>query len=350
VHIHWGGGTPSILGPGALIELSANIAERFDLTQIREYAIELDPRRIDPALAQALAQIGFNRVSLGIQDFAPQVQEAIGRVQPFETVTRAVRMLREAGIADMNFDLMYGLPRQTVRDVQESAWTAATLQARRIALFGYAHVPWLKPHQRLIDTAALPGAAGRLEQAEAARTMLLALGYQAVGFDHFALPDDDLAIAARTGKLHRNFQGYTTDGADALIGLGASAIGRLPQGFVQNAPAIGTYSAAIDAGRHATAKGVALSAEDRVRGRIIERILCDLEIDLETVVGEARRLGLEGFEPELAALKPLERQGLVERRGRTIRVTERGRAFVRLVAAAFDSYLRDSEARHSVAV
>src|SRR5262249_22135102 len=258
VHIHWGGGTPSILGPGALIELSANIAERFDLTQIREYAIELDPRRIDPALAQALAQIGFNRVSLGIQDFAPQVQEAIGRVQPFETVTRAVRMLREAGIADMNFDLMYGLPRQTVRDVQESAWTAATLQARRIALFGYAHVPWLKPHQRLIDTAALPGAAGRLEQAEAARTMLLALGYQAVGFDHFALPDDDLAIAARTGKLHRNFQGYTTDGADALIGLGASAIGRLPQGFVQNAPAIGTYSAAIDAGRHATAKGVAL--------------------------------------------------------------------------------------------
>src|SRR5262249_48076813 len=204
-----------------LIELSANIAERFDLTQIREYAIELDPRRIDPALAQALAQIGFNRVSLGVQDFAPKVQEAIGRVQPFETVTRAVRMLREAGIANMNFDLMYGLPRQTVRDVKESAWTAATLQNRRRALFGYAHVPWLKPHQRLIDAAALPGAAERLEQAEAARTMLLALGYQAVGFDHFAWREDDLAIAARTGRLHRNFQGYTTDGAEALVGLGA---------------------------------------------------------------------------------------------------------------------------------
>jgi oxygen-independent coproporphyrinogen-3 oxidase len=350
LHIHWGGGTPSILGPATLIELSAKIAERFDLTQIREHAIELDPRRIDPALAQALAQIGFNRVSLGIQDFAPQVQEAIGRVQPFETVTRAVRMLREAGIPSMNFDLMYGLPRQTVHDVQESAWTAATLQARRIALFGYAHVPWLKPHQRLIDAAALPGAAERLDQAEAARTMLLALGYQAVGFDHFALPEDDLALAARTGRLHRNFQGYTTDGADALIGLGASAIGRLPQGYVQNAPVIGTYSAAIDAGRHATAKGVALSEEDRVRGRIIERILCDLEIDLETVAGEARRLGLGGFEPELAALEPLERQGIVERQSRRIRVTERGRAFVRLVAATFDSYLRDSEARHSMAV
>jgi len=211
-------------------------------------------------------------------------------------------------------------------------------------------VPWLKPHQRLIDAAALPGAAERLEQAEAARTMLLALGYQAVGFDHFALSDDDLAMAARTGKLHRNFQGYTTDGAEALIGLGASAIGRLPQGFVQNAPAIGTYSAAIDAGRYATVKGIALSEENRVRGRIIERILCDLEIDLGTVADEARRLGLVGFAPELAELTPLRRQGLVERQGLSIRVTEPGRGFVRLVAAAFDSYLRDSEARHSVAV
>jgi oxygen-independent coproporphyrinogen-3 oxidase len=351
-HIHWGGGTPSILGPATLVELYARIAASFDLTQIGEHAIELDPRRIDRALAQALARIGFNRVSLGVQDFTPRVQEAIGRVQPFETMTRAVRMLREVGIPSMNFDLMYGLPRQTAHDVRESAWAAATLQPRRIALFGYAHVPWLKPHQRLIDAAALPGAGERLDQAEAARAMLLALGYRAVGFDHFALPDDDLALAARTGRLHRNFQGYTTDSADALIGLGASAIGRLPQGFVQNAPPISTYSTAIAGGRLATARGVALSEEDRIRGRIIERILCDLEIDLEAMAGEAGRLGLGGFAPELAALKPLERQGLVERGGggRRIRVTEQGRSFVRLVAAAFDAYLQDGQARHSVAV
>src|SRR6266516_2600229 len=326
LHIHWGGGTPSILGPAALIDLTARLRERFDLSQVREHAIELDPRRVDRALAQALAQIGFNRVSLGVQDFAPQVQEAIGRVQPFETVSRAVRMLREVARA------------------------AATLQPRRIALFGYAHVPWLKPHQRLINAAALPGAGERLDQAEAARTMLLALGYEAIGLDHFALPDDDLAIAARAGRLRRNFQGYTTDGADALIGLGASAIGRLPQGFVQNTPAIRAYSAAIDAGRPATARGIALSEEDRIRGRIIERILCDFEVDLDAIAGEVKGSSRGRFEPELEALALLQRQGLVEREAQRIRVTGQGQPFVRVVAAAFDVYLREGKARHSLAV
>ena len=350
LHIHWGGGTPSILGPAALIDLTARLRERFDFSQVREHAIELDPRRVDRALAQALAQIGFNRVSLGVQDFTPQVQEAIGRVQPFETVSRAVGMLREVGIPSMNFDLMYGLPRQSAHDVRESARAAATLQPRRIALFGYAHVPWLKPHQRLIDAAALPGAGERLDQAEAARTMLLALGYEAIGLDHFALPDDDLAIAARAGRLRRNFQGYTTDGADALIGLGASAIGRLPQGFVQNTPAIRAYSAAIDAGRPATARGIALSEEDRIRGRIIERILCDFEVDLDAIAGEASGSSRGRFEPELEALASLQRQGLLEREARRIRVTGQGQPFVRIVAAAFDVYLREGKARHSLAV
>src|SRR5262249_39058194 len=154
LNIHWGGGTPSILGASSLIDLTAKLRDAFDLEQLVEHAVELDPRRIDASLVRALAQIGVNRISLGVQDFTPRVQEAIGRIQPWETVTRAVRMLREAGIANMSFDLMYGLPRQSVRDVRESAWQAATLQPRRIALFGYAHVPWLKPQQRLIDTAA----------------------------------------------------------------------------------------------------------------------------------------------------------------------------------------------------
>jgi oxygen-independent coproporphyrinogen III oxidase len=348
--IHWGGGTPSILGPAILKDLATRLGDSFDLTQIGEHAIELDPRRIDRALAQALAEIGVNRVSLGVQDFTPRVQEAIGRVQPFETVRRAVDLLSEVGIANLNFDLMYGLPTQSADDVLRSAALAHSLEPRRIALFGYAHVPWFKPHQRLIDAAALPGAGERLAQAETARKTLLTLGYQAIGLDHFALPDDELAVAARTGRLHRNFQGYTSDDADALIGLGASAIGRLPQGFVQNTPAIRTYSAAIDAGRYATAKGLALSEEDRLRGRIIERILCDLEVDLEAFANAASGSCLAGFEPELAALEPLENQGLVEREERRIRVTERGRPFVRLVAAAFDAYLREGKARHSVAV
>jgi oxygen-independent coproporphyrinogen-3 oxidase len=350
LQIHWGGGTPSILGPAALIDLAAALRNNFDLSRIAEHAIELDPRRIDCSLAQALAQIGVNRVSLGVQDFTPHVQEAIGRVQPFAMVRDAIDMLRNAGITRMNFDLMYGLPRQSADDVLRSAALAHSLEPRRIALFGYAHVPWLKPHQRLIDAAALPGAGERLAQAEAARVTFLALGYRPVGLDHFALPDDDLAIAARNGRLFRNFQGYTTDAADALIGLGASAIGRLPQGYVQNALAVRTYSAAIDAGRHATARGVALSDEDRIRGRIIERILCDLEVDLEAIAGEAGRADIGHFEPELEALQPLERQGLVEVGDRRIRVTQRGRPFMRLVAAAFDAYLREGNARHSVAV
>jgi oxygen-independent coproporphyrinogen-3 oxidase len=350
LQIHWGGGTPSILGPTALIDLATKLRDTFDLSQIGEHAIELDPRRIDSSLAQALAQMGVDRVSLGVQDFTPHVQQAIGRVQPFAAVSRAVSLLREVGVASMNFDLMYGLPGQSAHDVQRSILLADTLQPRRVALFGYAHVPWFKQHQRLIDATALPGAGQRLAQAETARATFLALGYRPIGLDHFAVPDDDLATAGRAGRLRRNFQGYTTDNADALIGLGASAIGRLPQGFVQNAPAIGSYSVAIAAGRYATARGVALSAEDRIRGHIIERIMCDFEIDLSALVGEASGSGLDGFEAELEALLPLQRQGLIERDDQRIRITEQGRPFVRLVAAAFDAYLCAGKARHSAAV
>ena len=343
-HIHWGGGTPSILGPQWLETVAGAIASRFDLGALKEHAIELDPRRLDQPLVRTLKAIGVNRASLGMQDASPHVQQAIGRVQPFDEVERAAGWLREAGIENLNLDLMYGLPQQTDRDVARSAELAASLHPQRLALFGYAHVPWFKAHQRLIDDATLPGAAERIQQAAIAAETLASFGYQAVGLDHFALPGDELSVAAREGRLHRNFQGYTTDDADALIGIGASSIGRLPQGYVQNAPDMGHYTRSIDAGTFATVKGLALSDDDRLRASIIERLMCDLALDLNDFGGVAR------FAPELATLAPLAAQGLLTIKGATITITEVGRPYIRIPAAAFDSYLTASAKRHSVAV
>lgn len=344
-HIHWGGGTPSILGPALLETIAAKIASLFDLSQLKEHAIELDPRRLDRSLVRSLKAIGVTRASLGVQDVSPHVQHAIGRLQPFDMVERAAEWLREAGVKNLNIDLMYGLPTQTAADVARSAELAASLAPQRLALFGYAHVPWFKANQKLIDEKALPTVAERLEQAKIAADTLTGLGYQAVGLDHFALPDDELAIAAREHRLRRNFQGYTTDEADALIGLGASAIGKLPQGFVQNAPDHASYARAVEAGRFATVKGLALSNEDRVRAGIIERLMCDLALDLNAVEGGAAR-----FANELESLKPLEEAGLLVIRNGRLSMTGRGRPFVRIAAAAFDAYLTTGQKRHSLAI
>jgi oxygen-independent coproporphyrinogen-3 oxidase len=344
VHLHWGGGTPSILGPERLTGIVDEIARRFDLGSLREHAMELDPRRMSPELVAALAAIGVDRVSFGVQEFAPEVQEAIGRVQPFAQVADAVGAVRAAGIARVNIDLMYGLPRQTAAHVAASATLAAKLAPQRLALFGYAHVPWFKPHQRLIDEAALPEAAARLEQARVAGETLASHGYDLIGLDHFARPDDELAVAQRAGRLHRNFQGYTTDAADALIGIGTSAIGRLPQGFVQNAADTGGYSRAVQAGSFATARGLRFTSDDRLRAGIIERLMCDLAVDLDALAPG------QDFTPELQLLTDLTEAGMVRISGRRVVVTEQGRPFVRLAAAAFDAYLPQNHTRHSVAV
>jgi oxygen-independent coproporphyrinogen-3 oxidase len=344
-HLHWGGGTPSILGPAWLETIAATLASRFDLSGLKEHAIELDPRRLDEPLVRSLKAIGVNRASLGMQDANPRVQQAIGRVQPFELVERAASWLRDAGIENLNLDLMYGLPEQTARDAAHSAELAASLQPQRLALFGYAHVPWFKTHQRLIDDAKLPGPSDRIEQAQVAAETLESFGYRAVGLDHFALPEDELCIAACANRLHRNFQGYTTDDADALIGLGASAIGRLPQGFVQNAPDLAGYSRSIAGRRLATVKGLALSKDDRIRAAIIEQLMCNLAVDLNTVAGGPAR-----FAAEIEALGALVADGLLHIEAGHITVTDAGRPYVRIAAAAFDAYLAASQKRHSVAV
>ncbi|MGE3246761.1 MAG: oxygen-independent coproporphyrinogen III oxidase [Beijerinckiaceae bacterium] len=348
-HIHWGGGTPSLLGPARIAGLMVRLRESFDLSKLSEHAIELDPRHVSEELAAALAKAGVNRVSLGVQDMHPHVQKAIGRVQPPEIVEASVAVLRAAGISAINLDLMYGLPYQSTEDVRRTVRWAASLDPARLAIFGYAHVPWMKKHQRLIDAATLPGAGMRLEQAAAARETLVAGGFDAIGLDHFARPGDPMAIAAKNGSLKRNFQGYTTDAADAVLPLGVSSIGRLPQGYIQNAPDIGNWSRAIEAGRFATVRGVAFSGDDIARAEVIERLMCDEAVDFGAIA--EKHFGAAGaFDDAISQLDQLASNGVLERAGRRIALTQAGAPFVRLAAAAFDSYLAANAARHSVAV
>ena len=336
-----------MLAPADLMAIVEDLHRFLDLSAVREHAIELDPRHVTPEFVKCLAEIGVNRASLGVQDLTPAVQEAIGRVQPYETVARAVDLLRREGIDNLNFDLMYGLPRQTCDDVRATAERICQLEPQRVALFGYAHVPWFKKRQRLIDEAELPGSGERLDQMTAAREVFLRSGFQPIGLDHFAVASDSLALAARTGSLRRNFQGYTTDDADALIGLGASAIGKLPEGYVQNAPDIGGYSRAVEAGAFATVRGITLSPGDRLRAHVIEPLMCDLRVDLKDIPSlEA----VDRFASEVEALEPPAAEGLVRIDAGRISITDRGQPYVRLIAAAFDAYLTESARAHTRAI
>jgi oxygen-independent coproporphyrinogen-3 oxidase len=278
-----------------------------------------------------------------VQDITPAVQEKIGRVQPTAQVEAAVRGLRAIGVAGINMDLIYGLPAQGVAEIEASARFAADQGADRVAVFGYAHVPWMKAHQKGIRVEELPGAAQRMRQAEAAARVLTGAGYVPIGLDHFALPGDAMARAAAEGTLRRNFQGYTTDVAPFLIGFGASAIGATPDGFAQNEAEEKRWLAAVEQGRLPVARGLALSAEDRIRARLIERVMCEGEVpEAEVPAGimatAEERLGL------------LVADGMVAREAGRIAVTPMGRPFLRHLAACFDAFLKPSPARHSAAV
>jgi len=344
VAIHWGGGTPNILTPEQFSDIVAKLALRFNLSGIAHHAIELDPRYVDEAKAAAYAKAGVNRVSLGVQDLNERVQQAIGRIQPIEVVRRSVQLLRDAGIKEINMDLMYGLPHQTADDLRNSINLATAMRPNRIALFGYAHVPWFKKRQRLIPEAALPGAVERFDQADAARAELESLGYVAIGLDHFALPSDTLAIAAQNGGLRRSFQGYVLEEADALVGLGPSAISTLPQGYAQSASEPGAWATAIHEGRLPITRGHGLSEEDRTRRRVIEQIMCDFETDLGALGGAA------ACADELESLAPMFADGMVRLEGDRLSVAPEARPFCRLVAMAFDAYAQRGVARYSRAV
>ncbi len=349
VQLHWGGGTPTMLSGDDFRRLTDRLRAAFRFDEGMEIAVEVDPRTLDADKAHALAAARVTRASLGVQDFTAAVQRAINRVQPYEVVARSVELLREAGVGSINFDLMYGLPRQWVADLLRSIDLAVSLGPDRIALFGYAHVPWMKSHQRLITESELPKETARWAQSEAAAARLEALGYLRVGLDHFARPDDPLAQALSQDRLRRNFQGYTDDPAEALIGLGASAIGSLPQGYVQNAVPIKDYRAAVAAGQPAVRRGCRLSDDDRLRRAVIETLMCRLKVDLAGLCAGHDATPAD-FAEEIAALDVMAADGLVEIEGSEIRVTEAGRPLVRSAAAVFDRYLKAGTARHSRAV
>ncbi|MDP8920592.1 MAG: oxygen-independent coproporphyrinogen III oxidase, partial [Pseudomonadota bacterium] len=334
-HIHWGGGTPTILSPDDLQRISRRLGAAFDIQAGAEVAVEIDPRTITLDHVEALAACGLNRASLGVQDFDPRVQETIRRVQSFEQTGKVADWLRQAGVSGLNLDLMYGLPFQTVESVVRSVDLALRLDPDRIALFGYAHVPWMKRHQALLPEESLPDAVARVKQREAAAAAFVKAGYVQIGIDHFAKPDDPMALRQQDGRLHRNFQGYTTDEAPALIGFGTSAIGALPQGYIQNAPTTVAYREAIMSGRLATVRGASLTVEDRLRRTIIERLMCDFPVDLTEI---ASKFGCDpdGFGPEIQAIDELAQDGIVARHGLNVAVPERSRALVRNVCAVFD--------------
>jgi oxygen-independent coproporphyrinogen III oxidase len=352
-HVHWGGGTPTSLPGDCLVAVMDRLKERFAFREDAEIAIELDPTSLPPDRREALGPMGVTRVSLGVQDLEPSVQRAIGRLQSYEETKDCADAARGLGVGSLNLDLIYGLPLQTEEGVARTARRALELKADRIAVFGYAHVPWMKRHQALIREDELPGPVARYRQLNAIHRVLTEEGgYVAVGLDHYALPSDAMAEAAAARRVRRSFQGYTTDSAPALVGFGASSIGSLPQGYVQNAPTAAAYAREIEADRLAAVRGAALSADDRLRRDVIERVMCDLEVDLEAVSSDHNADFAPLKEAASEGIPRFEEDGLASWDGRRIVVSERGRPFVRSIAALFDAYLagQADRPRHSRAV
>ena len=331
--LHWGGGTPTILPPALIHRLAAAVRAAIPPADGFDFSVEIDPTLVDRGKIEALAAEGLTRASLGVQDFDPVVQQAIGRLQSFEATRRTVDDLRGCGIASLNMDLVYGLPHQTEARLADTVGKVLGLAPDRVAIFGYAHVPWAAKRQKLIDEAALPDDLARLRLATLAAEGFAAAGYRRIGIDHFALPGDGLEVAARAGRLRRNFQGYTDDGCPTLIGLGASSISRFPQGYVQNAPATAAWQQRIAAGGLAGARGHALDAEDRLRARAIEMLLCDFRLDFAAL----------GPGADAAAPARGGSGGAVRRprggRCRGLAIRPGGLPLARIVASAFDGYL-----------
>ncbi|MGQ7791551.1 oxygen-independent coproporphyrinogen III oxidase [Faunimonas sp. B44] len=347
--IHWGGGSPTILSPDDIANLADALRTAFRLAADTEFSVEVDPRMLDEARVEALVAAGMTRASFGVQDFNLDVQNAINRIQTYEETARVIDAFRSRGVRSVNIDVLYGLPRQTRDAIEATIEKVITLRPDRVALFGYAHVPWMKKHQTMIREEELPDVVERFAQANRAASRLTAAGYERVGMDHFALPADSLAAAAREGRLHRNFQGYTADEYEALIGLGASAIGRLPQGYVQNEVATGRYRAIVEGGDVAVVRGVALSDEDRVRAYAIERLMCDFRLSnsaLKARFGERA----EDVIDEAGFLAEHDPEGFLAPGPDGIEVTAKGRPFVRSVCASLDPYFLAGKGRHSVAV
>ncbi|MER9442268.1 oxygen-independent coproporphyrinogen III oxidase [Mesorhizobium sp. M0340] len=346
---HFGGGSPTMLKPQDIVALGTVLRNSFTFLPGAKISVEIEPNDMDDTRLDALAEIGMTRASLGVQDFDPKVQKAINREQSLLQTKTVVDGVRSRGVESVNLDLLYGLPHQTRESIASTVAQALTLEPDRIALLGYAHVPWFKKHQTMIDEAWLPGPAERFAQSQLAACLMLNAGYETVGMDHFAKPNDALAVAARTGTLHRNFQGYTEDHCETLIGLGPSSISQFREGYAQNLPSTAEYGRMVAEGGLAAVRGIALSEDDRVRGWIIERLMCDFAfsaIELVRRFGEAGQRHL--LKASSTALHGPAR--LLELDGDRFVVPAESRPFVRSIAAKFDRYFETGTARHSVTV
>jgi oxygen-independent coproporphyrinogen-3 oxidase len=345
--LHWGGGTPTLLRAGMIDDLAGTIFDIAPMAQGGEFSVEIDPTEIDADRMAALARNGLNRASIGVQDFDDQIQKSIGRIQGYELTRDAITMIRSHDIASLNADILYGLPHQTRGKITESVQKLLSLAPDRVALYGYAHVPWMAKRQQLIPAEALPTPEARLELYETARRLFLWDNYTEIGIDHFATSADGLTRALNAGRLRRNFQGYTDDTADVLIGVGASSISRFPQGFAQNAPATGAHTAKIRDGRFSVSRGHAFKGEDLMRSRMIEALMCDFTISTREIadtfgIGRERLRAM--FDDANAAF-----ENLLEVTDDGLTVPPEARSLTRLVARRFDAYDL-SKAGHSSAI
>ena len=344
-NLHWGGGSPNSLSPEEIRQLAHTLKAHFHISNESAFAVEIDPRSLTEAQSQAFAEVGVNRASLGVQDFDADVQAAIGRIQSFDVTRTAAENLRRSGITSLNIDLVYGLPRQTRDSAERTMDGVLELNPDRIALFGYAHLPAKIKRQRLVDETNLPGSEKRFALANRMASRLTAAGYVRVGLDHFARPEDPLSV----GPIRRNFQGYTTDTSSALIGLGATAIGQMPDGYVQNAISVAEYERRIQSGKLATQRGYELTKDDRIRAFVIERLMCDLAFPARALCEHFGAKALHLIEDARELVKA-DSDGLVEPDGSGFRVTEKGRPFLRSIAACFDQHTNIANNRFSVGV
>ena len=340
VQMHWGGGTPTYFSPDQLSDLMATYRSHFEFVDGAELAIEVDPRVTSRDHLDCLVELGFNRLSMGVQDLTPEVQRAITRDQTYEETAELMEYARKAGFTEgINLDLVYGLPEQKLETFDSNLDRILGLRPDRVAVYSFAYVPWIKGHQRKLDKEALPSPELKLQLYLRAMERFLGAGYEPIGMDHFALPQDELAAAAREGRLHRNFMGYSVMPASDMIAFGISGIGEVQGAFFQNEKKLSTYYEALDAGRLPVSRGYVLDEDDRVRQYVIQQIMCNFRIAKADV---AERFGVDFevyFARSLEALRELEEAGFVERTEEGLRVREEGRLFVRNVCMAFDRYL-----------
>jgi oxygen-independent coproporphyrinogen-3 oxidase len=337
--MHWGGGTPSYLYPDEIRDIGGFIRDRFEFEPDIEASVEIDPRGLTREHMLAFREIGFNRTSFGVQDFNLDVQKAINRVQPESITRQTVAWARELGFQSVNLDLIYGLPHQTVATFSDTVDKIIDISPDRIAVFNYAHVPWLKKHQNVIPTESIPSADERLAILQMSIEKLIEAGYDYIGMDHFAKPTDELAVAQRNGTLYRNFQGYSTKAGCDVYAFGVSAISQFENIYAQNLKNIREYYARLDAGEAATVVGYRMTRDDHIRKDVIMQMMCNLDIDKRRVEREFAIDFEDYFFDDLLKLRPFIEQGLVENDADKVRVTGSGLLIIRNVAMCFDAYL-----------